>query len=170
MIIMLAPFSEPVIVDKPQSTRIEEPTLLCNHLKSSSRYFEDGHSLFRRREKPNPKAKEAELYARLLWGAMLEGCVGSSRGSEIDLEEDLALPRCISLTWRASNDTINRCGTHTSEVDAVVDASIGSADLHTVEDVGVLHSQFSPYAFPEKEFFGKSKILVALEGVSQVTQ
>jgi hypothetical protein len=31
MIIMLAPFSEPAVVDKPQSTRIEEPTLLCNH-------------------------------------------------------------------------------------------------------------------------------------------
>src|SRR3981081_4642530 len=28
---------EPEVVDKPQSTRVEEPTLLCNHLISISR-------------------------------------------------------------------------------------------------------------------------------------
>jgi hypothetical protein len=37
----LAPFSEPAVVDKPQSTRIEEPTLLCNHRKSADRHKSD---------------------------------------------------------------------------------------------------------------------------------
>jgi hypothetical protein len=26
---------EPLVVDKPQSTRVEEPTLLCNHVEFS---------------------------------------------------------------------------------------------------------------------------------------
>jgi hypothetical protein len=29
---------EPAVVDKPQSTRVKEPTLLCNHLREMSGY------------------------------------------------------------------------------------------------------------------------------------
>ena len=32
----LAPFSEPAVVRQPQSTRVEEPTLLCNQVRNGT--------------------------------------------------------------------------------------------------------------------------------------
>src|SRR5580692_2636937 len=106
---------------------------------------------------------------------MLEGCVGSSRGSEIEFHEDLALARGICLEGRASNDAINRCGTHKSKVGAVIDTCVEgalwcTAHLHAVEKIEIFHSYFEIESLTEVEAFGKSKILIALERVSQVTQ
>jgi hypothetical protein len=101
---------------------------------------------------------------------MLEGCVESSRGSETNFEEYLTLSGRVGLARRTQHDAIHGCGTHPSKVCSVINAGVGSANLHTVQDVGEFHSQFSPYAFTEKEFFGEGEIFVALEWAPQVTQ
>src|SRR5579862_7346265 len=102
---------------------------------------------------------------------MLEGCVGSSRGSEIEFDEDLALTRRVCLTGGKRYGSILENGsTDRAKVCAIIDAGVGPADLHAVKDIEIFHSQFEIEALREIEAFGKSNILVALEGVAEVTQ
>ena len=75
--------------------------------------------------------------------------------SEIDFEEDLALPWRVSLARREVHGSILENGPADSpEIRAVVDTQVGVTDLHAVEKIQIFHSEFGRYALAEKESFG----------------
>jgi hypothetical protein len=101
--------------------------------------------------------------------SMLEGC-GSSKASEIEFYENLALPGSNSLAWLAKKNAIDRSWIYKSKVLPVIYTVVDSADPHTVEDIGVFHSQLTGYVLTKVEAFGQGHTFVCEEWVAQAAQ
>src|SRR6266576_2962268 len=85
--------------------------------------------------------------------------------SETDLKERLALSCGVAL---ACIGTTAEIGIYDAEVaGAILETSVWSAYLHTVEDVEEFYSQLSLSPFTKEEFLCQAEILVGIKRVAQ---
>jgi hypothetical protein len=78
------------------------------------------------------------------------------QGSEADFEEGLALSRCVALAWTetASAIGIDYPKPGRTIVKTIIQALAYAADLHSIENVEKLHSQFGVDVFSKIEVLG----------------
>src|SRR5579872_4636840 len=95
--------------------------------------------------------------------------IGSLEGfqsSEVNVEVGLALSRRIPLTWSAWTIETKPCVTYIVR-GRIHPGVLRTANLHSIQDVKELHSEFRRNAFAEEELLRQCDVFVAVKGVAE---